>query len=48
MKKNLPYVLMRRFIWSGGIAKAHGAKVSWDKVCTPKKEGGLGDVNPWN
>ena len=35
-------LLLRRFLWSGGIDKAHGAKVSWDNVCKPKKEGGLG------
>ena len=34
--------LMRRFLWTGGIEKAHGAKVSWDNVCKPKDEGGLG------
>ena len=35
-------MLMRRFLWSGGIDKSQGAKVSWDKVCTSKQEGGLG------
>ena len=38
-------MLMRRFLWSGGIDKSHGAKVAWDTVCTPKKEGGLGFKN---
>ena len=30
-------MLMRRFLWSGSIDKTNGAKVYWDKVCTPKK-----------
>ena len=34
--------IMRRFLWSGGIEKASGAKVAWDSICKPKKEGGLG------
>ena len=37
--------LMRRFLWTGGIEKGHGAKVAWAKVCMPKKEGGLGFKN---
>ena len=40
-------MLLRRFLWSGGIDKTHGAKVAWDKVCSPKKEGGLGFKNPF-
>ena len=36
---------MKRFLWSGGIEKAYGAKVSWVTVCKPKKEGGLGLKN---
>ena len=34
--------LLRRFLWSGGIDLPSGAKVAWDNVCKPKKEGGLG------
>ena len=37
--------LIRRFLWTGGIDKAHGAKVAWEAVCKPKKEGGLGLKN---
>jgi len=35
-------ILMSRFLWNGDVTKVHGIKISWDKVCTPKKEGGLG------
>ena len=30
------------FLWSGADMNSHKAKVAWDKVCMPKKEGGLG------
>ena len=30
------------FLWSGGVGLHSGAKVAWDIVCKPKKEGGLG------
>ena len=33
---------MRRFLWSGGTDVHTGAKVAWEFVCKPKKEGGLG------
>ena len=33
---------MRRFLWSGGTDITTGAKVAWENVCKPKKEGGLG------
>ena len=34
--------LIRRFLWSGDIVNSYGSKVAWDRVCLPKKEGGLG------
>jgi hypothetical protein len=33
-----------RFLWGGKDNKAH-AKVSWDKLCNPKRGGGLGIKN---
>ncbi|XP_028092536.1 uncharacterized protein LOC114292711 [Camellia sinensis] len=42
--------LFRAFFWSGCELKKHGAKVSWDRICCPKKEGGLGfkSLTVWN
>nr|GEY50237.1 hypothetical protein [Tanacetum cinerariifolium] len=34
--------LMRRFLWDYGDASSGKAKVSWEVVCLPKMEGGLG------
>ena len=34
--------IMRSFLWSGSDMRTTGAKVTWDQVCLPKKEGGLG------
>ena len=34
--------ILRRFLWSGGVDIPTGAKVVWENVCKPKKEGGLG------
>ena len=33
--------LIRRFLWIGGIDKAHRAKVAWENICKPKEERGL-------
>ncbi|XP_062167062.1 uncharacterized protein LOC133873362 [Alnus glutinosa] len=40
---------LNRFLWNGNDSYAR-AKVAWDKVCFPKKEGGLGIKNMaiWN
>lgn len=42
--------LCNAFLWFGDIAKRTNAKVSWDKVCLPKSESGLGLRNllVWN
>ena len=34
--------LLRAFFWSGPDLKRSGAKVSWEHICSPKVEGGLG------
>ena len=34
--------LMRRFLWKGTQLSKYGAKVAWDDICKPEKEGGLG------
>lgn len=41
---------MRPFFWTSLNLKKTGAKIKWDFVCTPKKEGGLGirDLEVWN
>jgi hypothetical protein len=40
---------LNRFLWCGKDTRAK-AKVAWDKVCVPKKEGGLGikKLDIWN
>ena len=30
------------FLWSGATMSSHKAKISWESVCKPKREGGLG------
>lgn len=37
--------ILRVFLWSGRELKKGNAKVKWDDVCMPKKEGGLGIKN---
>jgi len=50
--KRIIYLLeqkFNRFLWSGGDVRAQ-AKVSWKRLCVPKKEGGLGirRLDLWN
>ncbi|XP_028081799.1 uncharacterized protein LOC114283172 [Camellia sinensis] len=42
--------LFRSFFWSGCDRRKHSAKVSWEKVCSRKSEGGLGfkSLGVWN
>ena len=53
----LPKGVMKRicqlcagFLWRGNEHNARGAKVSWEEICLPKSEGGLGlkDIISWN
>ncbi|XP_039169563.1 uncharacterized protein LOC120293857 [Eucalyptus grandis] len=37
--------ILRQFLWKGPGLGRGGAKVSWDDVCLPKEEGGLGIRN---
>lgn len=41
---------LRAFLWSGPDLKKSGAKVSWEHLCSPKQEGGLGlkSIQVWN
>jgi len=41
---------MRSFLWSSSDMRTTKAKVAWDQVCLPKKEGGLGikRITKWN
>lgn len=38
------------FLWRGAPQSARGAKISWEIVCTPREEGGLGlrRLADWN
>lgn len=42
--------ILRAFFWTGADLKHSGAKVSWEHLCSPKKEGGLGfkSLQVWN
>lgn len=42
--------MLTRFIWRGNIVDKGGAKVSWQTICLPREEGGLGikDPSEWN
>ncbi|KAL7179585.1 hypothetical protein ACSBR1_042892 [Camellia fascicularis] len=42
--------LFRAFLCCGSELKKYGAKLSWNKVCSPKNEGGLGlkSIGVWN
>ncbi|XP_039049729.1 uncharacterized protein LOC120190725 [Hibiscus syriacus] len=39
-----------RYFWKGADKSAAGARVSWDKICISKSEGGLGlkNIKTWN
>ena len=42
--------IQRRFLWTGGDDQKHISWVSWENVCKPKEEGGLGikDIRRFN
>ncbi|XP_074301479.1 uncharacterized protein LOC141632875 [Silene latifolia] len=42
--------ICRQYLWYGKDPKEHPALVSWEKICRPKKQGGLGfrDLHTWN
>ena len=42
--------LLRSFLWKGSDFSYGNAKVAWDTICLPKKEGGLGvkNLEVWN
>jgi hypothetical protein len=39
-----------RFLWNGKDESSARAKIAWDEICLPKKEGGLGlkNLDVWN
>ena len=40
----------RQFLWHGLEENKKGGVVAWQKICKPKREGGLGlkDLKIWN
>jgi hypothetical protein len=43
LKKSLDMTCkFNRFLWNGEDGHSARAKVAWDDICFPKKEGGLG------
>ena len=42
--------LLKNFLWSQGETSKGKAKVAWENICKPKKQGGLGlkDIGVWN
>ncbi|XP_033143356.1 uncharacterized protein LOC103862645 [Brassica rapa] len=48
--KQLINSLTTSFLWKGTLDNSNGAKVAWDALCFPKREGGLGlrSISSWN
>uniref|UniRef100_A0A803PPP5 Uncharacterized protein n=1 Tax=Cannabis sativa TaxID=3483 RepID=A0A803PPP5_CANSA len=42
--------ICKSFLWTGKDMMTGAESISWEKICTPKKEGGLGIMNiaTWN
>lgn len=42
--------ICRSFLWRGDITNSSSGNLRWDKVCQPKKYGGLGiwNLDVWN
>ena len=40
--------MMRDFLWSGSGESSRDHLVSWEVVCKPNSQGGLGIVNLWS
>lgn len=37
--------LLRSFLWNDSNLALSDAKISWDKICLPREEEGLCDIN---